>query len=95
MPTSLKEYIEQVRKSMPELPEATRARLLSMGLSERDTDVLMTIDAGREVAFDGELGSGAITYFNSLVQGRDPKIVVNWLASPTSSLRTRLNYITG
>jgi len=65
---------------MPELPDATRARLLSMGLSERDADVLMTIDAGREVGFDGELGKGAITYFNNLVQGRDPKIVVNWCA---------------
>ncbi|KAL4081424.1 GatB/GatE catalytic domain-containing protein [Scleroderma yunnanense] len=75
----LKEYIDQVRNSMPELPEAIRARLLSMGLSERDADVLMTVDAGRDVGFDGELGNGAVTYFNSLVQGRDPKVVVNWM----------------
>ncbi|KIM58768.1 hypothetical protein SCLCIDRAFT_127489 [Scleroderma citrinum Foug A] len=73
------EYIEKVRNSMPELPEATRARLLSMGLSERDADVLMTIDAGREVGFDGEPGKGAVAYFNSLVRGRDPKIVINWM----------------
>ncbi|KAG6330919.1 hypothetical protein ID866_8169 [Astraeus odoratus] len=73
------EYVDQVRKSMPALPGETRARLLSMGLSERDVDVLMTIDAGREVRFDGELGKGAVAYFDSLAQGRDPKIVVNWM----------------
>lgn len=75
----LKEYIERVRSSMPELPSETRVRLLSMGLSERDADVLMTIDAGREVGFDGEIGKGAIAYFTDLVRGRDPKLVVNWM----------------
>ncbi|KAI5993624.1 GatB/GatE catalytic domain-containing protein [Pisolithus albus] len=73
------EYIEHVRSSMPELPGETRVRLLSMGLSERDADVLMTIDAGREVGFDGEIGKGAIAYFTDLVRGRDPKLVVNWM----------------
>ncbi|KAI6034909.1 GatB/GatE catalytic domain-containing protein [Pisolithus orientalis] len=69
------EYIERVRSSMPELPSETRVRLLSMGLSERDADVLMTVDAGREVGFDGEIGKGAVAYFTDLVCGRDPKIV--------------------
>ncbi|KAI6152376.1 GatB/GatE catalytic domain-containing protein [Pisolithus tinctorius] len=73
------EYIERVRSSMPELPSETRVRLLSMGLSERDADVLMTVDAGREVGFDGEIGKGAVAYFTDLVCGRDPKIVVNWM----------------
>lgn len=73
------EYIDQVRKSMPRLPEATREYLLSMGLSERDADVLMSIDAGREVGFDGEIGNGVVSYFDALVRGRDPKVVVNWL----------------
>ena len=89
--TSLKEYIEKVRNSMPELPEATRARLLSMGLSERDADVLMTVDAGREVGFDGEPGKGAVAYFNSLVRGRDPKIVINWCGTHFHRLETGLS----
>lgn len=67
---------------MPELPDATRSRLLRQGLSERDADVLMSIDSGREVGFDGEPGDGgAIAYFDTLSKVRDPKVVVNWLVS--------------
>ncbi|KIM76374.1 hypothetical protein PILCRDRAFT_77807 [Piloderma croceum F 1598] len=66
--------------SMPELPGAMRSRLCSQGLSKRDTEVLMSVDSGREVGFDGEPGSGgAVAYFESLSKGRDPKIVVNWM----------------
>ncbi|KAG0702424.1 GatB/GatE catalytic domain-containing protein [Suillus ampliporus] len=73
------EYIETIRKTMPALPDATRSRLLNLGLSERDTDVLMAVDSGREVGFDGELGKGAVAYFDSLAQQRDPRVVVNWM----------------
>lgn len=67
---------------MPELPEATRLRLVARGLSERDTEVLMSIDSGREVGLDGEPGSGgALSYFDDLSKGRDPKVVVNWSVS--------------
>ncbi|EIN10973.1 Glutamyl-tRNA amidotransferase B subunit [Punctularia strigosozonata HHB-11173 SS5] len=60
-------YIEDVRTSMPELPEATRARLLARGLSDRDVQVLMAVDAGREVGFDGKLGQGAIAVTHELL----------------------------
>lgn len=63
---------------MPELPDATRVRLQNKGLSVRDTDVLMAIDAGREVGIDGTVGRGAVTYFDAISQNRDPKVVVNW-----------------
>ena len=63
---------------MPELPEATRARLLGMGLSRRDADVLMDVDSGREVGFDGQLGPGPVAYYDKVSHGRDPKVVVNW-----------------
>jgi aspartyl-tRNA(Asn)/glutamyl-tRNA(Gln) amidotransferase subunit B len=63
---------------MPELPDVTRARLVNLGLSGRDADVLMAVDSGREVGFDGELGKGAVAYFDTLSQQRDPKVVVNW-----------------
>ena len=65
---------------MPELPDATRTRLLAHGLSAQDTDVLMTADAGREVGMDGVFGQGGVVaYFDALSEGRDPKIVVNWI----------------
>lgn len=73
------EYITRIRQSMPELPGSMRQRLYSQGLSARDAEVLMSVDSGREVGFDGEPGSGgAVAYFDSLSTGRDAKVVVNW-----------------
>jgi len=72
-------YVTHIRTNMPELPDATRARLQDIGLSRRDTDVLMDVDSGREVGFDGELGQGAVAYFDQVSVGRDPKAVVNWI----------------
>lgn len=75
----MQEYIDRVRNSMPEPLEATRLRLLAQGLSPRDTEVLMSVDSGREVGFDGEPGTGgAVAYFDGLSKSRDPKVVVNW-----------------
>lgn len=74
------EYVEEIRRDMPELPEAKRARLLSMGLSRRDADVLMDVDSGHEVGFDGQLGPGPVAYYDKVSHGRDPKVVVNWCA---------------
>ncbi|CDO73814.1 hypothetical protein BN946_scf185015.g143 [Trametes cinnabarina] len=74
-----KSYIESIRRNMPELPDATRARLLERGLSERDVEVLMLVDSGREVGYDGQLGHGAVAYFDEVSQGRNPKEVVNWI----------------
>ena len=65
---------------MPELPDATRERLLAQGLSAQDTNVLMTADAGREVGMDGTFGQGGVVaYFDAVSEGRDPKVVVNWI----------------
>jgi len=73
-------YIEKIRSSMPELPDATRRRLLAQDLSAQDTDVLMTADAGREVGIDGVSGQGGVVaYFDAVSEGRDPKTVVNWI----------------
>jgi Asp-tRNA(Asn)/Glu-tRNA(Gln) amidotransferase B subunit len=66
--------------SMPELPCATRERLLAQGLSAQDMDVLTTADAGREVGIDGVSGrGGVVAYFDAVSEGWDPKIVVNWI----------------
>lgn len=75
--------------ALPELPWDTRQRLLKdYGLSERDAEVLLNVDSGREVKFDGEEAeenSGAVAYFDRLCRRqstrerpRDPKVVVNW-----------------
>ncbi|OCH94280.1 Glutamyl-tRNA-Gln amidotransferase B subunit [Obba rivulosa] len=72
-------YIADIRQRMPELPAATRTRLQSLGLTSRDIDVLMDVDSGREVGFDGELRPGAVAYFDSVTNDRDPKVVVNWI----------------
>ena len=74
---------------MPELPDATRARLLALGLSRRDADVLMDVDSGREVKFNGELAPGPIAYFDTISHGRDPKVVVNWSVALLPSMYVR------
>jgi len=83
------ERVRTVRDSLPELPQDTRERLRSVySLSERDVEVLLNIDSGREIRYDGETGdTGAIAYFYQLCAGqsgegnmrRDPKVVVNWI----------------
>lgn len=63
---------------MPELPRATRARLMGIGLTDQEAEVLMAVDAGREVRFDGEPAQGAVHYFDRLAHGRSAKAAVNW-----------------
>lgn len=63
---------------MPELPQETRARLTGICLTEQEAEVLMAVDAGREVRFDGEPAKGAVQYFDRLSQGRSAKAAVNW-----------------
>ncbi|KAF5388005.1 hypothetical protein D9615_000728 [Tricholomella constricta] len=84
------ERIKAVRDTLPELPWDTQNRLRNQyGLSERDVEVLLNVDSGREVRHDGEAGgpeAGAVAYFDRLCGGRDgetntrrdPKVVVNW-----------------
>ena len=93
--TFTQDRIQAIRDSLPDLPWETRYRLRKMyALSERDIDVLLNVDSGREVTFDGEKdvdGSGAVAYFDRLCTGqkgsqvsgntqiiRDPKVAVNW-----------------
>jgi aspartyl-tRNA(Asn)/glutamyl-tRNA(Gln) amidotransferase subunit B len=66
---------------MPELPHQARLRLQSQyGLNARDVEVLMSVNSGVDVGFDGEPGSqgSAVQYFEEVSKGRDPKVVVNW-----------------
>jgi aspartyl-tRNA(Asn)/glutamyl-tRNA(Gln) amidotransferase subunit B len=68
---------------MPALANEIRERLERHGLSQKDIDVLMTVDSGNEVGFDGQLNHGAVTYFEALTNGRSSKVVVNWCVAKT------------
>ncbi|KAG6900421.1 hypothetical protein C0993_010809 [Termitomyces sp. T159_Od127] len=86
-----KERIQAIRDALPELPWETYRRLkVDYGLSERDVEVLMRVDNGGEVQYDGENSSSissAVAYFDRLCAGhgskegtrRNPKAVVNWM----------------
>ncbi|KAG2182776.1 hypothetical protein INT44_005756 [Umbelopsis vinacea] len=60
------EYIDALRNNMPELPDAKRERLMQQyNLSDHDAAVLLS-------------ESNAAEYFETVCQGRPPKLVVNW-----------------
>jgi len=59
-------WVDQLKASLPELPDARRARYVAMGLSPYDAHVL-TLE--RETA----------VYFEEVAKGRDAKIAANWV----------------
>jgi len=59
-------WIDQLKASLPELPDVRRARYVAMGLSPYDAHVL-TLE--RETA----------VYFEEVAKGRDAKIAANWV----------------
>ncbi|MBK1661039.1 Asp-tRNA(Asn)/Glu-tRNA(Gln) amidotransferase subunit GatB [Paracraurococcus ruber] len=59
-------WVDQLKASLPELPDARRARYVAMGLSPYDAHVL-TLE--KETA----------AYFETVAQGRDAKIAANWV----------------
>jgi len=63
---------------MPALAKEIRERIKRHGLRQRDIDVLMAVDSGNEVGFDGQLNPGAVMYFEALTKDRNSKMVVNW-----------------
>ncbi|MCQ2754610.1 MAG: Asp-tRNA(Asn)/Glu-tRNA(Gln) amidotransferase subunit GatB [bacterium] len=62
-----REWVEDIRKTMPELPEAKRQRYMSLGLSEYDASVVVE-QMGLALFFDKVLALGA-----------DPKIAINFI----------------
>ncbi len=67
------EEIEEFRRSLPELPDARRQRLInSFGLSEYDAGIITSSRAMAE-------------YFDAVVdEGADPKIAANWIMGDLS-----------
>ena len=72
-----------IKDSMPELSHQSRRRLVEeYGLKSHDVDVLLGIDTGRTVGWDGALENGGVWFFEAVVDSsgarRDPKVVLNW-----------------
>ena len=60
------DYVERIRASLPELPDAKKARFVDLGLSDEDADVLV---ADRDNA----------EYFEAVATGRDARTAANWV----------------
>ncbi len=61
------EWVDQIRASLPELPDARKARFVrEFGLSEYDASVLTAEAANAQ-------------YFEQVAQGRDGKLAANWV----------------
>ncbi len=72
-----RERVEQVRASLPELPDAKRERFLSLGLTDYDASVLV---ADQAVA----------SYYEAvIVEGANPKAAANWIVGNLFSLTNR------
>ncbi|THV05019.1 glutamyl-tRNA amidotransferase [Dendrothele bispora CBS 962.96] len=84
-----KARIEETKSNLPVLPSETRARLLTQykGLTENNVDILLNLDANRELNYDGDEAIvdgqatlGAVAYFEELCRpARNPKVVINWM----------------
>ncbi|WP_206932879.1 Asp-tRNA(Asn)/Glu-tRNA(Gln) amidotransferase subunit GatB [Roseococcus thiosulfatophilus] len=70
-------WVEQLKASLPELPDQRRARYVAMGLSPYDAHVL-TIE--RETA----------TFFETVAKGRDAKVAANWVTGDFFAALNRL-----
>lgn len=72
-------YLKNVEASLPELPDHLRQRLTKQyNLTQRDVDILLSVDAGKDVPFDGEASTSVVSFFEATAEGRSPKTVVNW-----------------
>jgi len=69
------EYVDEIKRTLPELPDQKKERYIAMGLSPYDASVIV---AEKETT----------DYFETLAKGRDAKLASNWM---TGELFGRLN----
>ena len=82
----IQEEIDSVKTNLPLLPQQRRQNLLDTylpaGVTESDIDILLSLDEGREIGYDGReppSRSSAVAYFEKLSSsGRNAKAVLNW-----------------
>jgi aspartyl-tRNA(Asn)/glutamyl-tRNA(Gln) amidotransferase subunit B len=68
-------YVDEIKRTMPELPDQKKERYMAMGLSAYDASVIV---AEKETT----------DYFEEVAKGRDAKLASNWM---TGELFGRLN----
>ena len=74
MPLSIsREWVEEVRKTLPELPSQKRERYMSLGLSEYDASVIV------------EQMASALFFDKVLELGVDAKLAVNFMMGPIAA----------
>ncbi len=74
MPLSIsREWVEEVRKTMPELPQQKRERYMSLGLSKYDASVIV------------EQMESALFFDKVLELGADAKLAVNFMMGPIAA----------
>ena len=74
MPLSIsREWVDEVRKSLPELPNQKRERYMSLGLSEYDAGVIV------------EQMESALFFDKVLELGADAKLAVNFMMGPIAA----------
>lgn len=74
MPLSIsREWVEEIRNSLPELPNQKRARYMSLGLSEYDASVIV------------EQMESALFFDKVLELGADAKLAVNFMMGPIAA----------
>lgn len=73
------EFVEEIKKTLPELPDAKKIRYASeFGISEYDAGVL---------TMDQDISA----YFEKIIQKHEPKLAVNWLTSELFGRMNKLN----
>jgi len=81
-----------IKESMPELSHESRKRLAKEYGITHDVDVLLGVDMGRTVGWDGALEDGGVGYFEAVVDSngarRDSKVVLNWFVALFLSVST-------
>jgi aspartyl-tRNA(Asn)/glutamyl-tRNA(Gln) amidotransferase subunit B len=71
-------WIEEMRRGLPELPDAKKARFISdYGLTPYDAGVLVAEQATAE-------------FYETVAKGRDPKIAANWVTGDFFAAMNRL-----
>ncbi|BGP26762.1 aspartyl-tRNA(Asn)/glutamyl-tRNA (Gln) amidotransferase subunit B [Rhodotorula toruloides] len=91
--------IETLEKDVPELPVEREERVRKVyGLGRREVGVLVALGEGEEGAEgEGEMGVG-VRWFEEIVrgagrgEGRDPKVVMNWLIHTFLGLLSRNSF---
>ncbi|KAL0950095.1 hypothetical protein HGRIS_010096 [Hohenbuehelia grisea] len=78
------DYIQGIRQTMPELPDAAWVRLQQRySLSDAQIAVLLAFDSEKEIPYDGEaFRDGPVAYFERVAAlTENPRVACNWVTN--------------